>query len=215
MYIKSNEGNDYNARMYDPSLGRFLSVDPMISHPGSTQSINPYSYVENNPLNKVDPTRETVTNDACLTEGCKAISESGGEGFGGADTKVKINLGGGKSISGTLKQLGGLTGKEADKLASTLGIGNYKVGANGNLSIAGTNTTADSTRNNSNTHQISDQKPSGSETAGGRNSKQIAARNAMMKKYGSVIHYGGINIDADVLKKRGQVSHANMGLALF
>ncbi|MGH8275017.1 MAG: RHS repeat-associated core domain-containing protein, partial [Gammaproteobacteria bacterium] len=47
---------DYNARLYDPALGRFLSVDPLIAHPGSTQSINPYSYVENNPLNKTDPT---------------------------------------------------------------------------------------------------------------------------------------------------------------
>jgi RHS repeat-associated protein len=49
---------DYNARLYDPALGRFLSVDPLIAHPGSTQSINPYSYVENNPLNKTDPTGE-------------------------------------------------------------------------------------------------------------------------------------------------------------
>jgi len=51
---------DYNARLYDPTLGRFLSVDPLIGHPGSTQSINPYSYVENNPLNKVDPTGEAI-----------------------------------------------------------------------------------------------------------------------------------------------------------
>ncbi len=49
---------DYNARLYDPSLGRFLSVDPLIGHPGSTQGINPYSYVANNPLNKTDPTGE-------------------------------------------------------------------------------------------------------------------------------------------------------------
>ncbi|MGH9772532.1 MAG: RHS repeat-associated core domain-containing protein, partial [Candidatus Acidiferrales bacterium] len=50
--------DDYNARLYDPSLGRFLSVDPLIGHPESTQGINPYSYVENNPLNRVDPTGE-------------------------------------------------------------------------------------------------------------------------------------------------------------
>ena len=48
--------DDYNARLYDPGLGRFLSTDPVIGHPGSTQSINPYSYVENNPLNRTDPT---------------------------------------------------------------------------------------------------------------------------------------------------------------
>ena len=57
--------DDYNARLYDPTLGRFLSVDPLIAHPGSTQSINPYSYVENNPLNKVDPTGEADLNGSC------------------------------------------------------------------------------------------------------------------------------------------------------
>ncbi len=52
---------DYNARLYDPALGRFLSVDPLIGHPESTQGINPYSYVENNPLNATDPTGEVMT----------------------------------------------------------------------------------------------------------------------------------------------------------
>ncbi len=62
--------DDYNARLYDPGLGRFLSVDPLIGHPGSTQGINPYSYVANNPLNKTDPTGESScsgTSRACIT----------------------------------------------------------------------------------------------------------------------------------------------------
>jgi RHS repeat-associated protein len=45
-----------NGRMYDYRLGRFLSVDPIISHPANSQSINPYSYIGNNPLSGVDPT---------------------------------------------------------------------------------------------------------------------------------------------------------------
>ncbi|MGH9438660.1 MAG: RHS repeat-associated core domain-containing protein, partial [Terriglobia bacterium] len=53
--------DDYNARLYDPGLGRFLSVDPLIGHPESTQGINPYSYVENNPLSRTDPTGEMMT----------------------------------------------------------------------------------------------------------------------------------------------------------
>ncbi|MGI0134793.1 MAG: RHS repeat-associated core domain-containing protein, partial [Candidatus Micrarchaeaceae archaeon] len=60
---------DYNARLYDPALGRFLSVDPLIGHPESTQGINPYSYVENNPLNKTDPTGETGTGSSCSGSG--------------------------------------------------------------------------------------------------------------------------------------------------
>jgi RHS repeat-associated protein len=42
-------------RIYDPRVGRFLTTDPLVSHPGFSQSWNPYSYVLNNPLNLVDP----------------------------------------------------------------------------------------------------------------------------------------------------------------
>jgi RHS repeat-associated protein len=38
-----------NGRVYDYALGRFLSVDPFIQFPLNSQSLNPYSYVLNNP----------------------------------------------------------------------------------------------------------------------------------------------------------------------
>ena len=42
-------------RIFDPKVGRFLTTDPLVSHPGFSQSWNPYSYVLNNPLKYVDP----------------------------------------------------------------------------------------------------------------------------------------------------------------
>ncbi|XDV10660.1 RHS repeat-associated core domain-containing protein [Pseudidiomarina sp. PP-1MA] len=45
-----------NGRVYDYNLGRFLSVDPVIQSPGNSQSLNPYSYLMNNPLAGTDPT---------------------------------------------------------------------------------------------------------------------------------------------------------------
>ncbi|WP_308354970.1 RHS repeat-associated core domain-containing protein [Streptomyces sp. MUM 203J] len=42
------------AREYDPTLGRFLSVDPIIDH-GDPAQMNAYSYAHNNPLTKSDP----------------------------------------------------------------------------------------------------------------------------------------------------------------
>jgi hypothetical protein len=44
------------AEILTDGLGRFLSVDPLIANPASSQSINPYSYGGNNPLSGVDPT---------------------------------------------------------------------------------------------------------------------------------------------------------------
>jgi RHS repeat-associated protein len=55
----SESGNDYfGARYYASSMGRMLSPDPSgaaFSDPSSPQSWNMYSYVQNNPLNAVDP----------------------------------------------------------------------------------------------------------------------------------------------------------------
>jgi RHS repeat-associated protein len=45
-----------NGRVYDYNLGRFLSVDPFIQSPTNSQSLNPYSYIMNNPLSGTDPT---------------------------------------------------------------------------------------------------------------------------------------------------------------
>lgn len=45
----------YNARYYDPVLGRFISADTIIPNPLNPQALNRYSYVTNNPLNYNDP----------------------------------------------------------------------------------------------------------------------------------------------------------------
>jgi len=45
----------YNARTYDPPLGRFISADAIVPEPGNPQSLNRYAYVKNNPLRYVDP----------------------------------------------------------------------------------------------------------------------------------------------------------------
>jgi RHS repeat-associated protein len=44
-----------NGRVYDSTLGRFLSADPFVQAPFSSQSLNRYSYVFNNPLSYTDP----------------------------------------------------------------------------------------------------------------------------------------------------------------
>ena len=46
----------YNARYYDPGIGRFVSADTVVPNPANPQSLNRYSYVLNNPLRYTDPT---------------------------------------------------------------------------------------------------------------------------------------------------------------
>ncbi|MDY7078092.1 MAG: RHS repeat-associated core domain-containing protein [Chloroflexota bacterium] len=45
----------YNARFYDPALGRFISADTIVPEPGNPQDLNRYTYVRNNPLLYTDP----------------------------------------------------------------------------------------------------------------------------------------------------------------
>jgi RHS repeat-associated protein len=47
---------DYNARYYDPGLGRFVSADTVVPEAGNPQALNRYAYVLGNPLRYNDPT---------------------------------------------------------------------------------------------------------------------------------------------------------------
>jgi len=47
---------NYDARLYDPVIGRFISPDSIVPDYFNPQSLNRYSYCLNNPLIYVDPT---------------------------------------------------------------------------------------------------------------------------------------------------------------
>ncbi len=57
----------YNARYYDPKLGRFLSPDSIAPAKETPQTRNRYSYVLNNPLKLVDPTGHCEKGDPLNT----------------------------------------------------------------------------------------------------------------------------------------------------
>src|SRR2546425_10084562 len=48
----------YYHRWYDPSIGRFISLDPKAGSLANPQSLNPYSYVRNCPCTLTDPSGE-------------------------------------------------------------------------------------------------------------------------------------------------------------
>jgi len=50
----------FGARWYDPSIGRFLAMDPVGFDEGNIQSYNKYAYANNNPYKYVDPDGRAV-----------------------------------------------------------------------------------------------------------------------------------------------------------
>ncbi|WP_346115403.1 polymorphic toxin-type HINT domain-containing protein [Nonomuraea maheshkhaliensis] len=66
----SSTGLSYlSARYYDPSIGRFVSTDPLLDL-SKPQWTNPYSYAGNNPLGASDPTGLKVIDDARPADPC-------------------------------------------------------------------------------------------------------------------------------------------------
>ena len=54
-----------NARIYDPTLGRFMSADTIVPDALNGQDLNRYTYVENGPLSATDPTGHIGISDQC------------------------------------------------------------------------------------------------------------------------------------------------------
>jgi RHS repeat-associated protein len=80
-HLNSVELIHMNGRAFDYNLGRFLSVDPIIQFPTNSQSLNPYSYIMNNPLAGTDPTGyeacDVGANKSCLEDGVNTITKGG------------------------------------------------------------------------------------------------------------------------------------------
>lgn len=129
------------ARWLDPEVGRFLSVDPLIRSLEKPQSLNGYSYVENNPTLFVDPTGmasfniqmnwDINTKVANTKSGAKVStsvsssgisvsgggeSESGGSGGSGGDSG-----GGGESAVGAVVGDGSSTTAASTSQSGNLG----------------------------------------------------------------------------------------------
>jgi RHS repeat-associated protein len=75
--------NHMNGRIEDAVTGRFLSSDPYVPDPSSTQSFNPYSYASNNPVSRVDPSGFDDAPHVNCEDTCSV--DSGGSGDGSGD----------------------------------------------------------------------------------------------------------------------------------
>ncbi len=157
-----------NGRVYDPALGRFLSVDPVFQFPTNTQSLNPYTYVLNSPLTMTDPTGLTGENMEELKDGASAVAGSaeeagGGGGEGGgiqitwtktATTFVNEGGGGSSSASGAMGVAGGQV-IEFAKDPNTIGdVSNRGQSSDGNNPTVSGNASPKTTGNTSDDNKL-------------------------------------------------------------
>jgi RHS repeat-associated protein len=70
--------DDMHARYYSPTLGRFISVDPLRGDPGDPQSWNRYVYVEGGPLLYVDPTGRNAVEGSPMWGRCTVMCDDPG-----------------------------------------------------------------------------------------------------------------------------------------
>ncbi len=127
-----------NGRAYDYQLGRFLSVDAVIQFPTNSQSLNPYSYILNNPLSGTDPSgyatcfgtpaegescTETVTQlgshiskTYTVVGGASSVSVYGGASNGATTGASSTGAGGRKNQGSPTQSKGAIANADATPL---------------------------------------------------------------------------------------------------
>lgn len=80
----------YKARMYSPTLGRFMQTDPI----GYDDQINLYAYVANDPVNGVDPTGTEGIVDDAVAWGKMVVSDLGELAEGISEGRLEWAFGG-------------------------------------------------------------------------------------------------------------------------
>ncbi len=110
-HLNSVELIHMNGRVYDYALGKFLSVDPFIQFPLNSQSLNPYSYILNNPLAGTDPTGYTAcpadpSRVCTVAKKTLEVTPTGTHIKGGMTTEGNAGYAGGTAGAGYTIQMG-------------------------------------------------------------------------------------------------------------
>lgn len=140
------------SRWYDPGIGRFIQEDTFEGFPNRPASMNPYAYVENNPLRYVDPFGHSVWgsissfSSGAWNSGASAISNgiyNGTTNSGDSDTAYAVGqvVGGGVAAGvGLVETVIGAGGVGAGLATSETGVGALAVAPSATLAAHGVTT---------------------------------------------------------------------------
>ncbi|MCB9431208.1 MAG: RHS repeat-associated core domain-containing protein [Ardenticatenaceae bacterium] len=94
----------YQARYYLPGVGRFISADTIVPNPANPQSYNRYTYVENRPINLIDPSGHCASTE--LPDGSFARSADDADCWEQYDSLVARFTKAGHSAQWILNRIG-------------------------------------------------------------------------------------------------------------
>jgi RHS repeat-associated protein len=101
------------ARYYDPSIGRFISLDPILESTDSL-ALNGYGYTSDNPVTESDPTGQRPCNGSAAQCGNGDASGGNGTGQGTAISKPVVTKSKSKGTSNSSNTSGTSSGRSGD-----------------------------------------------------------------------------------------------------
>lgn len=133
--LDTNTGLLYTgARYYDPTIGRFMAVDPAPFSEKNTHSFNRYAYGNNNPYRYIDPDGRCAMSVTGSAAGAQAALDDcmAGRGEFGADfldyaligMDIAVPVGGGAKLGGRLLEGASAATKTTATHAASKGLGN-------------------------------------------------------------------------------------------
>lgn len=104
-------------RYYDPSIGRFLSIDPVDSNPNNPMTFNRYAYANNNPYKYIDPDGEfAFLIPVAVFLAKEAVAEVASKATGGASELLSVRRVATKIAKAAAKKLASLSKKQSSDI---------------------------------------------------------------------------------------------------